>query len=73
MKTKIQSTWHLINMELKQNLLEIEKTVSGVTKNGRQIYQKYSSSWKKAETDQVENEIVDWILINRSLGISVSS
>ena len=29
-------------------------------------YQKYSSSWKKAETDEVENEIVDWILINRS-------
>ena len=52
MKTKIQSTWHLINMELKQNLLEIEKTVAGVTKNGRQIYQKYSSSWKKAETDE---------------------
>ena len=28
---------------------------------------------KKAETDEVENEVVDWILINRSLGISVSS
>ena len=28
---------------------------------------------RKAETDEVENEIVDWILINRSLGISVSS
>ena len=26
-----------------------------------------------AETDQVENEIVDWILINKSLGTSVSS
>ena len=66
MKTKIQSTWQLINMELKQNLLEIEKTVAGVTINVRQIYQKYSSSWKKTETDEVENEIVDWILINRS-------
>ena len=32
MQTKIQSTWQLINMELKQNLLEIEKTVAGVTK-----------------------------------------
>ena len=60
-------------MELKQNLFEVEKKVAGVTKNGRQIYQKYFSSWKKAETDEVENEIVDWILINRSLGISVSS
>ena len=29
--------------------------------------------WRKAETDEEENEIVDWILINRSLGISVSS
>ena len=28
---------------------------------------------RKAETDEEENEIVDWILINRSLGISVSS
>ena len=27
---------------------------------------------RKAETDEVENEIVDWILINRSLGIFVS-
>ena len=45
---QIQSTWQLINMELKQNLLEIgEKTVAGVTNNVRQIYQKYSSSWKK--------------------------
>ena len=62
-------------MELKQNRLEIEreKKVAGVTKNVRQIYQKYSSSWEKAETDEVENEIVDWILINRTLGISVSS
>ena len=53
-------------MELKQNLLGLGKIVAGVTKNVRQIYQKYSSSWKKAETDEVENEIVDWILINRS-------
>ena len=53
-------------MELKQNLLEIEKTVVGVTKNVRQIFQKYSSSWKKSRNDEVENEIVDWILINRS-------
>ena len=28
---------------------------------------------RKSETDEVENEIDDWILINRSLGISVSS
>ena len=28
---------------------------------------------RKGETDEVENEIVDWVLINRSLGISVSS
>ena len=26
-----------------------------------------------AETDELENEIVGWILINRSLGINVSS
>ena len=28
---------------------------------------------RNAETDEVENEGVDWILMNRSLGISVSS
>ena len=28
---------------------------------------------RKGETDEVENKIVYWILINRSLGISVSS
>ena len=28
---------------------------------------------RKAETDEVENEIVDWILINRPLRIYVSS
>ena len=28
---------------------------------------------RKAETNEVENEIVGWILINRSLGINVSS
>ena len=33
MQTKINSTWQLINMELKQNLLEIGKTVVGITKN----------------------------------------
>ena len=53
-------------MKLKQNILEIGKTVAGVNKNVRQIYQKYSSSWKKSRNDEVENEIVDWILINRS-------
>ena len=48
MHTKIQSTWQLINIKLKENLLEIEKTVAGVTKNVSQIYQKYTSSWKKS-------------------------
>ena len=28
---------------------------------------------RNAETDEVEKEIVDWILMNRSLGISVIS
>ena len=48
MHTKFNSTWQLIIMDLKQNLLEIGKKVAGVTKNVRQIYQKYSSSWKKS-------------------------
>ena len=48
MHTKIQSTWQLINMELEENLLEIGKTIAGVTKIVRQIYQKYSSLLKKS-------------------------
>ena len=49
-----------------KSIRNLKKIVVRVTKNVRQIYQKYSSSWKKAETDEVENEIVGWILINRS-------
>ena len=73
MHTKIQSTWQLVNMELKENLLEIEKTVTGVTKMSDKSIKSTLHHARKAETDEVENEIVDWILINRSLGISVSS
>ena len=43
-----------------------KKTVAGVTKNVRQIYQSTLHHGRKAETDEVENEIVDWIPINRS-------
>ena len=60
-------------MELKENLLEIQKKVTGITKNVRQINQNTLHHRRKSETDEVKNEIVDWILINRSLGISVSS
>ena len=35
MQTKFNSIWQLVNMELKQNLLDIgKKIVAGVTKNG---------------------------------------
>ena len=51
----------------------MEKTVAGVTKNVRQPIKSTIHHGRKAETDEVENEIVDWILIIRSLGISVSS
>ena len=73
MHTKIQSTWRQINMELKENLLEIEKKSCQSTKNVRQIYKSTLHHGGKAETDEGENEIVGWILINRSFGINVSS
>ena len=73
MHTKIQSTWQLIDMELKQNLLEIEKKVVGVTKMSDKSIKSTIHHGRKAETDEVENEIIGWILINRSLGISVIS
>ena len=59
-------------MELKENLLEIKKTVAGVTKMSDKSI-KSTHHGRNAETDEVENEVVDWILMNRSLGISVSS
>ena len=66
MHTKIQSTWQLINMELKQNLFEIGKIVAGVTKMADKSIKSTLHHGRKAETDEVENEIVDWILSNRS-------
>ena len=54
------------NLKKKKQLPELlklsDKSIKNTIDHGR-----------KAETDEVENEIVDWILINRSLGISVSS
>ena len=60
-------------MRLKENLLEIKKTVAGVTKMSDKSIKSILDHGRKAETDEVENEIVGWILINKSLGISVSS
>ena len=57
-------------MELKENLLEIEeKKVAGVTKMSDKSIKSTPHNGRNAETD----EVVDWILMNRSLGISVSS
>ena len=50
-----------------------KKTVAGVNKMSDKSIKSTLHHGGKAETDEVENEIVDWILINRSLGISVSS
>ena len=60
-------------MELKENLLEIKKTVAGVTKMSNKSIKSTPHHGRNAETDEVENEVVYWILMNRSLGISVSS
>ena len=67
MQTKIQSTWQLINMELKQNLLKIgKKQLPELLKMSDKSIKSTLHHGRKAETDEVENEIVDWILINRS-------
>ena len=74
MQTKIQSTWQLINMELKQNLLEIgKKQLPELLKLSDKSIKSTLHHGRKAENDEVENKIVGWILINRSLGVSVSS
>ena len=51
----------------------MEKTVAGVLKMSDKSFKSTLHHGRKGETDEVENEIVDWVLINRSLGISVSS
>ena len=72
MQTKIKSTWQLINMELKQNLLEIrKKQLPKLLKMADKSIKSSPHQGRKAETDEVENdevenEIVDWILINKS-------
>ena len=67
MHTKINSTCQLINMELKQNLLEIaKKQLLELLKMSDKSIKSTLHHGRKAETNEVENEIVDWILINRS-------
>ena len=53
-------------MELKENLLEIEKKVAGVIKMSDKSIKSTPHNWRNTETDEVENEVVDWILMNRS-------
>ena len=43
-----------------------KKKVAGVTKMSDKSIKSTLDHARKAETDEVENEIVDWILINRS-------
>ena len=59
----------------KQNLLEIgrKKQLPELLKMSDKSIKSTLHLGSKAETDEVENEIVEWILINRSLGISVGS
>ena len=51
----------------------MKKTVAGVTKMSDKSIKSTLDHGRKTETDEVENEIVGWIRINRSLGINVSS
>ena len=62
-------------MELKENLLEIwrKKQLPELLKVSDKSMKSTLHHGGKAETDEVENETVGWILINRSLGINVSS
>ena len=49
------------------------KKVVGVTKMSDKSIKSTPHHGRNEEIDEVENEVVDWILMNRSLGISVSS
>ena len=66
MKTKIQSTWQLIYMELTKSIRNWTKQLPELLKLSDKSIKSTLHHGRKAETDEVENEIVDWILINRS-------
>ena len=52
---------------VKQNLIEIaKKQLPELLKMADKSIKSTLHHGRKAETDEVENEIVDWILINRS-------
>ena len=55
-------------MELKEYLLEIEekKQLPELLKMSDKSIKSILHHGRRAETDEVENEIVDWILINKS-------
>ena len=74
MHTKIQSTWQLTNMELKtKSIRNWKKQLPELIKISDKSIKSSLHHGRKEETDEVENEIVDRMLINRSLGISVCS
>ena len=54
LQTKIQSTWQLINMELKQNLFEIGKQLPELLKMSDKSIKSTLDHGRKAETDEVE-------------------
>ena len=67
MHTKIQSTWRQINMESKENLLEIgrKKQLPDLLKMSDKSIKSTLHHGRKQKL-KVENEIVGLILINRN-------
>ena len=51
----------------------MEKPVSGFNRSVKQINKNDHAFRQKPETDDIDDEIVKWILVNRKLGITVTS
>ena len=53
-------------------ILENEKQIPGFNRLVKQVSRIIMHSGKKLETDDIDDEIVEWILITRNLGITVT-
>ena len=51
----------------------MEKPVSGFNRSVKQINKNDYAFREKPETDDIDDEIVEWLLMNRKLGITVTS
>ena len=73
MQSRIHYTKLQKNMMLTEKILENGKTSFRFNRSVKQINKNDHAFMQKHETDDIDDEIVEWILMNRKLGITVTS